>query len=118
MSPVVPPFFPAPRGGKLAKHRTSRTAVEQLLTERGDLDGATAITADMARSAADLVDASRKAQDPALWMRASARLDQLVAKLVAKGGGDRLVESGGTDPAAGLEGIVGSPASMGDTEEP
>ena len=113
MSPVVPPFFPAPRGGKLAAHRTSRAAVEQLLTEHGDLDGATAITADMARSAADLVDASRKAQDPALWMRASARLDQLVAKLTARGGAV-IVESGGTDPAAELESTVRCPASVGD----
>lgn len=111
-------FFPAARGGKLAAHRTARQAVEQLIEELGDLDGLTAITADLARSTADLVDGARKAQDPRQFMQASTRLQQLTIRLAARlaiddGAG---VESGtaGDDRAAGLEGIVGSPASVGD----
>lgn len=122
MSPAVPPFFPANRGGKLAATRTTRAAVEQLLSDT-DLDRAGQVTADLARSAADLVDASRKAQDPRLWLATSARLEQLLAKLGARTGGNDQGEGGESgpgraDPAAELEAIVGGPASVGDPEEP
>jgi len=120
MSPVVPPFFPAPRGGKLAAHRTSRAAVEQLIKERGDLDGTGAVTADLARSAADLVDSARRTQDPVLWMRASMRLQQLLIKLDARSGRDGGNDGGDSGSraagsAAELEAAVGAPASMGDS---
>ena len=72
-------WFPAGRG-RISATRTTRLAVDELLDEL-DLAGLPAVTADLARSAADLVDAARARQDPKLWLTAAARLEALLAKL-------------------------------------
>lgn len=123
------PWFPADRGQKLAAHRTTRAAVDAAL-EGLQLAGTALVTADLARSAADLVDAARRAQDPKLWLSASTRLELLVAKLSAAGvragghdddrGEDETsggVEQVGDDPAAELAAIVGRAPDVGDGTE-
>lgn len=118
--PKQPPWFPANRGQKLGKARTTRRAVDDLLDEL-ELTAMQLVTADLARSAADIVDAARAAQDPKLWLSASTRLEGLLGKLVGasgRSGGSGVTdgqdESGGDDPAARLASLVGEPASVGD----
>ena len=109
--------FPAFRGSNIAAARTTRRAVNEVL-EGLDLEGLDVVTADLVRSAADLVDAARLSQDAALWLRASARLEALLGKLgkgVDRGGAE--VGALGDDPAARLAELVGKPASVGDGEE-
>lgn len=56
----------------------AREQLEELLEESGDLNP---IMVEMARSAADLVDSAKKAQDPRLWLSASARLVAILGRL-------------------------------------
>ena len=115
-----PRWFPAHRGDAISQRRTTRRAVNELL-EGAELAGRDLVTADLARSAADLVDSAREAQDAALWLRASDRLEGLLARLAVGRSGDTGAEvtygsdrSGGDDPAARLAELLGEPASMGD----
>lgn len=111
-------WFPANRG-RIAVSRTSRRAVEQLLEDLGDLDGTGAVMADLARGAADLVDAARARQDPRLWLSASAKLEQLLAKLPGgRGGADPVGGGDQVDEGARLAELVGRGPTLGDETEP
>lgn len=82
------------------------------------LAGMEAITAAIARDAADLVDSARRQQDPKLWLSASARLLALVGQMDGRpagdvgGGGD---ESGEPDDLADA---LGSGPTLGDDPAP
>lgn len=114
MTPKPTRWFPANRG-RIGAARTTRLAVEEAL-EGLELAGGQQVTADLARGAADVVDAARTAQDPRLWLAASTRLEILLAKLTATrgGGSGGGVESVGDDPAAELARLVGESPSVGD----
>ena len=116
-------WFPAGRG-RISATRTTRLAVDELLDEL-DLAGLPAVTADLARSAADLVDAARARQDPKLWLTAATRLEVLLAKLTtapvrARTDGDNDQDQdqevhGGDDqpsPAARMAQLVGLAPSI------
>ena len=115
-------------GRRIAKARRVRCSVEAMLEELRPA-GSQLVTAELARSAADLVDSARSAQDPRLWLQASTRLEKLLGQLqgragvragadgVAKGGDGGAaagVESGGADPKARLAELVGRAPSVGD----
>ena len=115
-------------GRRIAKARRVRCAVESMLEELCPV-GSQLVTAELARSAADLVDSARSAQDPRLWLQASTRLEKLLGQLqgragvraggdgVAKGGDGGAaagVDAGGADPKARLEELVGRAPSVGD----
>lgn len=115
-------------GRRIAKARRMRCAVESMLAEL-TLSGSQLVTAELARSAADLVDSARSAQDPRLWLQASTRLEKLLGQLQGRapvrGGGDdggtggdggaaAGVESGGADAKARLAELVGRAPSVGD----
>ena len=114
-------WFPAGRG-RISATRTTRLAVDELLDEL-DLAGLPAVTADLARSAADLVDAARARQDPKLWLTAATRLEVLLGKLTtapvrARTDGDNDQDQevhGGDDqpsPAARMAELVGRAPSV------
>ena len=116
-------WFPAGRG-RISATRTTRLAVDELLDEL-DLAGLPAVTADLARSAADLVDAARARQDPKLWLTAATRLEALLGKLTtapvrARTDGDNDQDQdqevhGGDDqpsPAARMAQLVGLAPSI------
>lgn len=106
-------FFRTPR----AKPGPARIALDSALAGR-DLAGFDGITAEIARGAADLVDAARRQQDPRLWLSASGRLLALVGQLEDRpaavpddGGDDR-----GGEPDE-LDSILGTGPTMGDGAE-
>lgn len=111
-----PRYFRTPR----AKAGPAREALDAALTDR-DLSGFDGITAEIARGAADLVDAARRQQDPKLWLSAAGRLLALTAQLDRRpgtvpddGGGDR-DDDGEPDPLADA---LGAGPTMGDEPEP
>ena len=63
-------------GRRIAKARRMRCAVESMLAEL-PLSGSQLVSAELARSAADLVDSARSAQDSRLWLQASTRLEKM-----------------------------------------
>ncbi|GAB3750079.1 hypothetical protein [Microlunatus parietis] len=116
MTETKPPrYFRTPR----AKAGPAREALDAALSDR-DLTGMDGITAEIARGAADLVDAARRQQDPRLWLSASGRLLALVGQLDRRpgtvpddGGGDRDDDGEPDELAAAL----GSGPTLGDVEE-
>lgn len=114
MTESKPRFFRTPR----AKPGPAAAALAEALDGR-TLAGMDAITAAVARDAADLVDAARRQQDPKLWLQAVARLLALTGQLddrpAAVPGDDG---GGGDDGPDGLADALGSGPSMGDEPEP
>lgn len=108
-------YFRTPR----AKPGPARIALDSALDGR-DLAGLDGITAEIARGAADLVDAARRAQDPKLWLSASSRLLALMGQLderppaVPDDDGARGDEP---DDPGGLGAVLGAGPTMGDAEE-
>lgn len=104
------PWFPAVRTGRRAAYRTSRTAVEEALGGVR-LAGADLVTADLALSVADLVDAARVRQDPQLLLSAASRLEVLLGKLpLGRGPGVR--SSVDDDSSGSVEGVLDEPARL------
>lgn len=86
-----------------------RAAVELVLVDPGRFDP---VQAELVRSAADLVDSAKRAQDPRLWLTASERLSRLLGL-----GHERGVGGAGSGDAAGvspLAGLVGGPPEVRD----
>ena len=110
-----PAWFPAPRG-KLGAHRTTRAAVDAVLEGLGSR-GAALVTADLARSAADLVDSARARQDPRLWLTASARLEDLLKRLGVRDQADPEPEPDPKELTSDVDrmaDLVGRPAAVRD----
>lgn len=82
-----------------------RREVDKALRQ-ADLSGPRAITAELARTVADLVDSAKREQDPRLWLTASSRLTALLGQL----GIGRLVVDG--DDGGGGSGDVGGLADV------
>ncbi|MGM2842367.1 hypothetical protein, partial [Bacillus cereus group sp. Bce002] len=78
------------------------------------------MTAELARSAADLVDSAKRMQDAGLWLRASQRLEQLLAKLPSSSGegvsADAEQAASGDSVADRLAAAVGRAPVVGDGE--
>ncbi|MGN8718527.1 hypothetical protein ACTQ43_14745, partial [Segatella copri] len=114
-----PAMFRSPRA-KIGATRPTRAAVERIVAELGDLDGSGAMTAELARSAADLVDSAKRMQDAGLWLRASQRLEQLLAKLPSSSGegvsADAEQAASGDSVADRLAAAVGRAPVVGDGE--
>lgn len=97
----------------------ARRALETALVGR-NLTGIEAVTAAIARDAADLVDSARRQQDPRLWLSASGRLLALAGQLDERppavpddGGGDRAEP----DDPDGLGAALGTGPTVGDAAD-
>lgn len=110
-----PRFFRTSR----AKPGPARVALDSALDGR-ELSGIEAVTAAIARDAADLVDSARKAQDPRLWLSASQRLLGLVAQLDQRAGAvpdDGAAAGDEPDDPGGLGAVLGAGPTLGDAED-
>lgn len=90
----------------------TRAELERMVGASSDLNP---IMVEMARSAADLVDSARKAQDPRLWLSASARLMAILGRLglVPR---DRVGDQ--VDQADGLSGVAEVVGSAPEVRDP
>lgn len=76
----------------------TRAGIDEFLSGLGEFDP---VLAELARATADLTDSAKRAQDPRLWLSASARLLTIRARLV----GDRHDGRGDEDEAGGAGGV-------------
>ena len=95
--------------------RPTRYAVEQLLDQSPAAD---VLAAQLVRQAADLVDSAARHQDPAMWLKAQVRLDELLRRIAPAGGGDGGRSASSDGGQGGLAGLVGRGPTMGDGTVP
>lgn len=98
----------------------TRAVVDSALSGT-NLTGSRGIVAELARSAADLVDSARRQQDARLWLSASTRLLGLIERLglvaAVDDGGDVDGADGGDGLPGGLADALGAGATLGNSED-